>query len=323
MAAVKLADIIVPQTWMPYVQVRTREVSQLFQSGIVAFNEDLNEAAQGPGTSANIPFFNDLSGVSEVLSDTVPLTVNKVTTGSQISAKHFRGKAWGSHDLVAAIAGVDPVAAIGDLVADWWARDMQKTLLSSLKGFFAAASMSDATVDISITDAAAATAANKISAEATIDAADILGDASGDITAIAVHSKQYHSLLKQDLIQFEQRSEQGTPIRTYLGKRVIVDDSLPRVATTNGFKYTSYLFGDGAVAFGEADAKAPVEMDRDILLGEEYLVNRRQFVLHPTGAKWIGTPAGVSPTNAELETGTNWQAVLSRKNIPIVQLITN
>jgi hypothetical protein len=283
----------------------------------------LNEAAQGNGTTTTIPFFKDLVGVSEVLSDTVPLTVNKITTGSQVGAKHFRGKAWGSNDLAAALAGVDPMQAIGDLVAAWWARDMQKTLISSLKGYFAAASMSDATINISVSDAATATDANKISANATIDAVDILGDAASDITAIALHSKKYHDLYKQNLIQFDQVSEQGAPIRTYLGKRVIVDDSLPRTAVTNGFRYTSYLFGDSAVAFGEAPAKAPVETDRDILLGEEYLVNRRQFILHPTGAKWIGTAAGISPTNTELETGTNWQAVLERKNIPIVQLITN
>jgi hypothetical protein len=47
-------------------------------------------------------------------------------------------------------------------------------------------------VDISITDAAAALLPTK-SAQKQRSMRDILGDASGDITAIAVHSKQYHS----------------------------------------------------------------------------------------------------------------------------------
>jgi hypothetical protein len=44
-------------------------------------------------------------------------------------------------------------------------------------------------------------------------------------------------------------------------------------------------------------------------------------VLHPRGVRWVGAPAGVSPTNTEFETGTNWSRVYDPKQIRIVQFV--
>jgi hypothetical protein len=77
------------------------------------------------------------------------------------------------------------------------------------------------------------------------------------------------------------------------------------------------------VAFGEGNPKTPVETDRDSLQGEDYLINRRHFILHPVGVKWQGNAAGTSPTNTELSTGTNWARVYEPKNVKVVALVTN
>jgi Major capsid protein 13-like len=325
MPVTRLADVLVPDVWVPYMQQRTKEKSALFQSGVITQNPEIDGLATGGGITANMPFFLDLTGESEVLSDTTPLGTNKITTGKDVCVKHLRGKAWGATDLAAALAGADPLAAIADLVGAWWARDFQKTLIASLRGVFSAASMSATHVlDLSINDGNNATAANKISAENTIEAFALLGDETKALTAIAMHSRLYHNLLKQNLIQFEKLSEQGEPIEMYLGRQIIVDDGLPRIdGTTSGFKYTSYLLGEGVVGYGEGDPKVPAESDRDILQGEEILVNRRHYIMHPGGVKWKGVAAGASPTNAELALGTNWERVYETKNVPMVALITN
>lgn len=324
MTATRLADILIPEVWVPYMLEQTAEKSALFQSGIIAQNAELNAIADGGGSTANMPFFQDLTGDSEVLSDSTPLTVNKITTSKDVAVKHFRAKAWGAGDLAAALSGDDPMARIADRVAAWWARDMQKTLIQTLKGVFAASSMSGHVLNVAIEDGANATDANKLTAETTIDAFSLLGDEINALQAIAMHSQMYNRLLKQDLIEFEQPSAQGTPIQRYLGRTVIVDDNCPRVAGgTSGFKYTSYLFGPGVIGYGEGNPPVPVETDRDILQGEEYMVNRRHFILHPGGVKWIGTAAGVGPTNTELATGTNWSRVYEVKNVRMVALTTN
>jgi hypothetical protein len=307
------------------MQEQTADKSALFQSGIIRTSDELTSLAQGGGSTVNMPFFQDLNGDSEVLSDTSPLTVNKITTGKDVAVKHYRGKVWGANDLAQALSGADPMAAIAGLVGAWWARDMQKTLISTLKGMFAATTMATTHVhNIAIEDGVAATSANKITAETTIDAFDKLGDETNALNAIAMHSKLYNSLLKQNLIEFIQFSEQGQQISQYLGRTVIIDDNMPRVAgSTSGYKYTSYLFGAGSVAFGEGNPNVPVETDRDSLQGDDYLVNRREFILHPVGVKWKGTAAGASPTNTELATGTNWERVYEVKNCRVISLVTN
>ncbi|MBD2156227.1 major capsid protein [Leptolyngbya sp. FACHB-16] len=327
MAPTRLADVIVPEIFAPYVLERTADLSALYQSSIIESNEELNSIATGGGSTANMPFFQDLSGSSELLSETVPLTVNNITSARDICSIHQRGKAWGANFLAKAKSGADPMAQIADLVADWWARDMQATLIATLRGVFASATMaSEQVLDLSIEAGNAATADNLISSGATLNALKKLGDATNAITAIAMHSDIYYSLLDQDVIQFDAPSEQGISLPRYKGRQVIVDDGMPKVAgTTSGFKYDTYLFGAGSINYGEAtlDPMDAVETDRDSLQGDDYLVNRRRFVLHPVGVRWQGTPAGTSPSNGELAVGTNWSRVYTKKNTRLILLRTN
>jgi hypothetical protein len=56
--------------------------------------------------------------------------------------------------------------------------------------------------------------------------------------------------------------------------------------------------------------------------GEEFLVTRRHYVLHPRGIAWTpqnGVPALASPSNAELADRGNWVRKYQSKNIRLVQ----
>ena len=86
--------------------------------------------------------------------------------------------------------------------------------------------------------------------------------------------------------------------------------------------YTTYLFAKGSIGRGEGTpvSLTPTETDRDSLAGEDFIINRRALVLHAMGVKWKGTPAGSTPSNAELATGTNWERVYEDKNIGLVAI---
>jgi hypothetical protein len=122
-----------------------------------------------------------------------------------------------------------------------------------------------------------------------------------------------------DLIDFIKPSEGGMPIPTYMGHYLLVDDNMPKSAGV----YTTYIFGNGSIGFAQAPAKNPVEAGREALQGGglDYIVNRRHVVMHPRGIKWIGTPAGPTPTNTELATNTNWTRVWENKNVKIVKFV--
>ena len=311
MAATKIADVIVPEIFNPYAIQRSTQLSALYTSGVIQDVPELNVLGQKGGTTVAMPFWNDLSGAEEILSDTTPLGVDKITSAQDIAVLHARGKAWGVNDLAKALSGDDPMSAIGDLVGDYWARRWQIMLLAILQGIFASGDLASNISDISGAGGDAAV----ISGDTTVDAIYKLGDAASRLTAFAMHSATVAALVKQGLIDYVPDADGNVTLPTYLGKRVIIDDGMP---VTSGV-YTSYLFGTGAIGYGEGNAPVPTETDRDSLQGEDILINRRHFVLHPRGMAWVGTPTGVSPTNVELQTGANWDRRYDPKNIRIVQ----
>jgi len=311
MAKTQIKDVIVPAVFNPYVTRRTMELSALYNCGIVANNPELDKLATSGGNTINMPYWEDLSGDDEVLSDQTALTPGKITAGQDIAVLLMRGKSWSANDLAKALSGDDPMAAIGDLVAFYWARMMQKTLISILKGAFSAASMANKVKDIS---AAAAEADQKINGETFLDAMQLMGDAKDEITGVVMHSATENQLRKNNLIQTELDSN-NKPISLFMEKKVIIDDGCP---VSSGV-YTTYLFGPGAIGLGNGAAPTPTETDRDSLAGDDILINRKHYILHPRGVKWIGTPAGSSPTNTELATGTNWSKVYEDKAIRMVE----
>lgn len=314
MAKTQIADVIIPSKFNQYVINRTAELSALSQSGIISNDPSLDALARGGGKVINMPYWNDLSGADQVLSDSTALTVNKITAGQDQAVLHLRGQAWSTNDLAHILAGSDPMAAIGDLVASYWARKRQELLFSTLKGVFAAGSMSTNLYDISGGTGAAAV----ISGNEVLNAKQKMGDAADKLTAISMHSAVFTLLQQQNLIAFIPNSQGVVNIPTYLGYRVIVDDGH---APATGV-YTSYLFGQGAIGLGNGMHDHPVEVDRDKLAGDDILINRQAFLLHPRGVKFTSSSvAGAAPTNAEVETAANWTRVYDAKNIRIVKFM--
>lgn len=307
----KISDVIVPEVFNPYVIERTAELSALVRCGIVVRDNELDSLAMAGGKLINMPYWKDLNGDDEVLDDNGALTPGKITAGQDVAALLMRGKAWSVNDLAKALSGDDPMKAIGDLVAEYWARQRQKTLLSVLKGVFASPSMSGNIHDISSLEGEA----SKINGSSFIDAKTKLGDASEKLTAVAMHSTVFAELEKQNLIQYIPNSQGVVDFPSYLGRKVIQDDGCP----VEGGVYTTYLFGAGAIGEGNGAAPVPTETDRDSLAGEDILINRQHFLLHPRGVKFTNTSvAKKSPSNTELADKSNWDRVYENKNIRIV-----
>lgn len=305
----RIADVIVPEVFNDYVIQRTSELSELEKSGIIQNSTQLDELARSGGRILNMPFWDDLDGEDEVLDDEEGLTPDKITAGNDQSVLLMRGKAWTANDLAKALSGDDPMRAIGNLVADYWARRRQAMLISTLQGVFGSSSMKSNISDISKKEKN-----NSFVAETFLDAAYLLGDAEEKLKGLAVHSATFASMRKQDLIEFIKDSD-NKPIATYMGKRVIVDDGLP---AKDGV-FTSYIFGQGAFGLGNGQAPVPTETDRDSLKGNDILINRQHQILHPRGVKF--TDAVVeksSPSNAELANAKNWERVYEPKNVRIV-----
>lgn len=312
----KISDVIVPEVFNDYFINRTAELARFYLGGIVSNDAQLNTLAQSGGRLLNMPFWSDLTGDDEILSDSGALTPGKIQAGQDVAVLHTRGRAWSVNDLAKALSGDDPMAAIGDLVAEYWARRYQAVALASLKGVIAD-NVANNNGDMVAGDGSADFDANLF-----IDGQATFGDAIGGLGGIAFNPVVYHNLKKTDNISFEKESLGDLEVETYRGLRVIVDRNLP-VTTGTPDTYTTYLFGNGAIGMGQGGAPVPSETDRDSLAGEDILVTRSHFIMHPRGVKFTDTTvASTSPSNAELELAANWSRVYDRDQVRVAAIVT-
>lgn len=339
MAVTQIADIIVPEIFSPYSQQLTEQKSRLIKSNAVRRDTALDAALTGGGLTYNEPSFKDLADDADNVGDDVPgntSTANKIGTADEIQVRLSRNSSWSTMDLTSALAGTDPADAIAGLVADYWVRRLQGAFVATMTGLFAdnAAAPTgtehtedDLSYDISgvgFTDGV-----TNFSAEAFIDAAVTMGDSMDDLGIVFMHSIVYARALKNNLIDMipDSTNPNAKDIPTFLGRIVVVDDACTNTAGV----FETWLFGAGAVRLGMGSPKVPTELDRAPAAGngagQETLYNRVEWIIHPVGHKYAGTPPKGGPSNAStsnnLAHAGSWQRVFTeRKQIKIARLIT-
>lgn len=256
-----------------------------------------------------------------------------------------RAGAWTEKDFVSDISGDDYSASAAE-VSEYFDDIDQDTIISTLKGVF---SMSDAEGKKFVEEHTL-----DITAEETDNMFDVttlntamqkaLGDQKGKFSLSIMHSVVATNLENKKLIAYlkytdAQGVERDLSLYTLNGRIILVDDTMPvedvaKTELTEAYKkYTTFVLGEGAIEYTNCGVKVPSEMDRDPLTngGETTLVSRQRKVFAPYGISWK-TSSIVSPTDAQLESGANWEIASNndtsskkyypRKAIAIARIIT-
>jgi hypothetical protein len=341
MALSQVADVVVPSVFTPYVQQITEEKSRLIQSGALVRDSAIDALLAGGGLTFNVPSWKDITNDTENVSTDTEYDYDggdnsapkKLGTATEVAVRLSRNQSWAASNLAADLAGSDPMMAIADRVANYWSLRLQAAFVATIKGVFAdnAAvpsgsehTQNDMTYDIKGSSYTAGT--TDFNASAFIDACQTMGDSAENLGIVMVHSVVFARMQKNNLIDFIPDSE-GRPVRSFLGKQVIVDDSLPYSSGV----YDTWIFGAGAVRLGIGTPKYATEVQREPNAGngggEDILYNRVMWCIHPVGNKYAGTAANGGPTNAatsnNLAAAGSWQRVYpERKQIKIARLIT-
>lgn len=338
---VRVSDVVVPEIFTPYAQQMTETKSRLIQSGAVVSDAEFSALLNGGGLTFNMPSFDDLdddeertstdtiyAGYTGGVADPDPLGIDSLT---EVAVRLERNNSWSGTALAKLLAGADPLQAIGSRVADYWVRRQQVAFIQVMNGIFADNDAApagtehvqgDLTHDISGTYSAGVT---DFSAEAFIDATLTMGDSMEDLGMVMMHSVVYARALKNNLIDFipDAINPNGADIPTFLGRQVIVDDGLP----FTGSDYQTWLFGSGAIAYGQGSPDVPTEIERHPGAGngggQDVLWNRVRWGFHPKGHAYVGATPNGGPSNAVLAAAGSWQRVFTeRKQIKIARLIT-
>jgi hypothetical protein len=338
MATTRLTDVYIRDVYEDLQTVNTIEKTAFVESGIAVTNPLLAAKAAGPGYNVELPFWRDLDRTLEPNYSSSDPTVfavpDKVTTAYQSARVAYLNKSFQTADLAAELGYGSPMTHIRNRFGAYKQSQFQRRVIATVQGLIAdniAGNSGDMVVDVSIADGAAATDANRFGVNALIDGAMTLGDNLTAVTAIAVHSIVYAGMLKSNNISFARPSDGSMDIPFYMGKRVIVDDGMPVVAGgTSGFKYTSALFGPGAIGYGEAEPENASWVERLEQAGNgggvETIGERWNWVIHPFGYRFTNTTltgGEAFATLADLRLATNWERVVGRRNVPMAFLITN
>lgn len=119
-------------------------------------------------------------------------------------------------------------------------------------------------------------------------------------------------------------TEVDAPVKGSIGSYYEVDQ----------VQYTTYVLGNGAIEYTDCGAKVPYEADRDPATngGVDMLYTRQRKCWAPYGISFTkANMATLSPTDAELEDGANWELVhsngttkkyIDHKAIPIARIIS-
>jgi hypothetical protein len=188
MAKTAVADVIIPTEFERYAIERTAELSHFGDSGIVEHDPAFDEIAMQGGREVKMPFWKDLTATRQLLSDAASLTVNKIFADQDIARLHNDAQVWSVNHLAKVVSGDDPLQAIIDLVAAYWARTDEGLVISCLKGVFGAASMAGNLLAIHSESVAGTSNATRLTGTTFIDACAKLGDASRRLTAITGRS---------------------------------------------------------------------------------------------------------------------------------------
>lgn len=229
-----------------------------------------------------------------------------------------RAKAWIEKDFSYDITGgVDFMENVANQVAEYWDEVFQQTLLSCLNGVFGMTGTKNLefvnghTLDISAGEGDAA----KMSSTTLNTAMNkACGANKRKFSLVIMHSDVATNLENLNLIKHLTYTDKDGMTRdlelgTWNGRTVLIDDDMP---VSEDGTYTTYVLGEGSIRYENIGAKVPSEMDRDPKTngGQDTLYTRQRKVIAPYGISYEkASQASLSPTNAELETGSNWSLV--------------
>lgn len=338
MSTTRLTDVYIRDVYEDIQTVNSVDKTAFVESGIAVTTPELIAKAAGPGYNVELSFWRDIDRTIEPnysSSDPSVFAVpDKIGTDYQAARVAYLNKAFQAADLAAELGYGNPMTRIRDRFGAYKQAQFQRRLISTVQGLIAsnkANNGGDMVIDRAIEAGNSATADNKLGVNVLIDGAMTLGDNLTAVGALAVHSVVYGNLLKGNEISFLRPAEGSLEIPLYKGKRLIIDDGMPVVAGgTNGFKYTSVLFGPGAIGYGESAPSVASYVERMELSGNgggvETIGERWNWVLHPFGYRFTNTTltgGEAFATLADLRLQANWARVVPRRNVPLAFIITN
>src|SRR5206468_3964688 len=150
-----ISNLWTSDIWIQGMREKQAKFPSILNSGVAARSPVFDAIATGPGISANVPFFKDITDQADAIQveDTAP-TIQGITSGLQVCPLLNRETNNRVTALAAQVSGADPVGEFTDVLTRRRLKQRNATLIALLRGAFAglgatgaAAALSDVRVD--------------------------------------------------------------------------------------------------------------------------------------------------------------------------------
>ena len=327
--------------------------NELIRSRAVRPRPDLaaSMADQVGGNYISTPLYGLINGAEVQNYDgNTDIDSNETVTFSHSRVVVGRAQSWVERDFSYDITGgVDFLENVAQQIAEYWEEVDQATIVHILNGVFA---MTDTegkkfvdghTLDITAKENSEGVTGVMDGTTLNIAMQQACGDNKGKFSLAIMHSFVATNLENLRLLAYLKYTDasgmqRDLAIGTLNGRTVLVDDNMPVKTTGTGAEakttYTTYVLGDGAIEYTDCGAKVPYETDRDPAKngGQDTLYSRQRKCFAPYGISFTKkSMTSLSPTDAELEKGQNWELVnstgdskqyIAHKAIPIARIIS-
>ncbi len=334
-----------PQAFAAYTErIPQLKKNELIKSRALKGNSAIRGAfSSQTGTGyAVVPMYGLLGG--EVLNydgntDIEATTTNTYERGVVVVG---RAQAWLESDFAEDITGgadfMDNVAA---QVSEYFDGVDQTTILSILEGIFnMTGAENEAFVDSHTYDITSEGDGMIEPASLNKAVQKACGDNKNKFTLAIMHSAVATNLENLNLLEYLKYTDvngisRDLTLATWNGRAVLIDDSMPVATDEDGTStYTTYLLGAGAFDYENIGAENAYEMYRNPVVGggQDVLFVRTRKCFAPYGISYTKkSQATLSPTDAELKNGANWELVndgaeekqyIDHKAVPIARIIS-
>lgn len=316
------SKIFNPEAFRRYVdRIPNTKRNELVNSRAIIIDNEFTSVLpeQTGGNYVTIPFLGKIGRSTKNYDGKTDITSNSSETYSQGVVVVGRADSWTEKDFSYSISGVDFMDNVALQVAEYWSEVDQDTLLYILEGIFSMTGnnfVSTHTYDISGRSGDAAKF-NETTLNTAIQKAS--GDNKGAFALAIMHSQIATNLENLSLLSYLKYTDangvqRDLSLATLNGRVVLIDDSMPYDSSAG--TYITYVLGEGAFRISDAGVKVPYEMSRDAATngGEDTLYSRQRKAFIPYGISFTKTSmAALSPTDAELKNGANWDVVNNGK----------
>ena len=335
-----LASVFDRDILLRTINANPERLTPFWTSGAFNTSGTIGQLIAAGSPSFEVPYIMDIDGNLEANYSNEIYTDIAMPRGIEAGKMQGRMAFLNEHFIEARLtkalaAGERALPLIAQQVDGLWAEQFEHRAVATVIGVRNYDQANGKVLETNISTGTSPTDANRFNIDAFIDVEATMDRKYRGSGAIIVHPKVKAAMRKAQLLIPFTDPANLREVDTYNGRVVVESEVGTLIAgTATTARYVSYFVNTDAFAAESVRGERDMTYSSTELTGNgaghELLHTRRNVFIHPQGWSFLGTTLTGGTKNqalfaswSDLTLATNWQMVLTAKQIPFRYLVTN